>query len=166
MHFGSWNRRAEATLAPFVAEALGGTVEAPRVASDNTADMAGNKRDDERVPLEGQVRGEVMVFQPMTILDISAGGAQIETAFSLQLDSLHDFRLSLADRSIIVKGRVAHCHIGELTDVAALYRTGVEFVELSEHARAAISGFVQQTKHAQLSPSFVDGEIAGEPPRS
>ena len=55
----------------------------------------------------------------MTILDISIGGAQIETAFALQLDSLHDFRLSLGDRSVVVKGRIAHCHIGELTDVAA-----------------------------------------------
>ena len=82
--------------------------------------MAGNKRDDERVPLEGQVEGEVMVFQPMTILDISVGGAQIETAFALQLDSLHDFRLTLGNRSMVVKGRIAHCHIGELTDVTAL----------------------------------------------
>ena len=52
-----------------------------------------------------------MVFQPMTILDISLGGAQIETGFALQLDSLHDFRSSLADRSVVVKGRVAHCHM-------------------------------------------------------
>jgi len=166
MQLGFWNRRAVPALAPFVAEAVGGRVEAPPLSSDNTADMAGNKRDDERLPLEGQVRGEVMVFQPMTILDISAGGAQIETAFPLQLDSLHDFRLSLADRSIIVKGRVAHCHIGELTEVAALYRTGIEFVELSEHARAAISGFVQDTKQAQVSPSVLDGKLAGDPPRS
>jgi len=125
------------------------------------ADMS-DKRDRERVPLEGQVRGEVMVFQPMTILDISIGGAQIETAFALQLDSLHDFRLSLGDRSVVVKGRIAHCHIGELTDVAAFYRTGVEFVELLDHARNAITDFVLATKHARSSPSVVDGEIADE----
>jgi hypothetical protein len=104
--------------------------------------MSGDKRDLERIPLEGAVTGEVMVFQPMTILDISTGGAQIETSFALQLDSLHDFRLSLGDQSIIVKGRIAHCHIGELTDVSALYRTGVEFVELTDYARNAIGDFV------------------------
>ena len=124
--------------------------------------MAGDKRDGERVPLEGQVRGEVMVFQPMTILDISLGGVQIETAFALQLDSLHDFRLSLGDRSVVVKGRIAHCHIGELTEVTALYRTGVEFVELSEHARNAISDFVKATKYSRTSPSVIDGIIARE----
>src|SRR5688572_15919964 len=121
--------------------------------------MAGDKRDRERVPLEGQVRGEVMVFQPMTILDISVGGAQIETAFALQLDSLHDFRLSLGDRSVVVKGRVAHCHIGELTEVTALYRTGVEFVALSEHARSAITDFVLATKYSRASPAIIEGVI-------
>ena len=95
----------------------------------------------------------------MTILDISVGGAQIETAFALQLDSLHDFRLSLGDRSVVVKGRVAHCHIGELTDVAAYYRTGIEFVDLSDHARNAITDFVLAMKYSRGGPSIVDGVV-------
>ena len=71
-----------------------------------------HKRDNERIPVPS-MHGEVKVFQPMTILDISHGGAQIETPFPLQLDSLHDFRLSLGDRSIVVKGRIAHSQIGD-----------------------------------------------------
>ena len=98
-----------------------------------------NKRDTERVPVPAPLHGEVKVFQPMTILDVSAGGAQIETPFALQLDSLHDFRISLGDRSVVVKGRIAHCHIGELKGGVVLYRTGVEFVEVSEHVKAAIA---------------------------
>ena len=160
MLFGFGNRRAESATA-FVAEAVAARVEGKPLPPDKPADMAGNKRDRERVPLEGQVRGEVMVFQPMTILDISVAGAQIEAAFALQLDSIHDFRLSLGDRSVVVKGRVAHCHIGELTDVAAYYRTGIEFVELSDHACNAISDFVLAMKYAQSPPTVVDGEIAG-----
>jgi hypothetical protein len=168
MLFGFGNRRAD-VAPPFMAEAVAARVEGKRmegnnVLHDNTADMAGDKRDLERVPLEGPVRGEVMVFQPMTILDISIGGAQIETAFALQLYSLHDFRLSLGDRSVVVKGRVAHCHIGELTDVAAHYRTGVEFIDLSDHARHAITDFVVAMKFAQAPPTVVDGEIAGDSP--
>ena len=161
MLFGFGNRRAEPATA-FVAEVVAARLEGKPLPPDKPADMAGNKRDRERVPLEGQVRGEVMVFQPMTILDISVGGAQIEAAFALQLDSIHDFRLSLGDRSVVVKGRVAHCHIGELTDVAAYYRTGIEFVDLSDHARNAISDFVLAMKYAQSPPTVVDGEIAGE----
>ena len=111
------------------------------------------------MPLAGQVTGEVMVFHPMTILDISHGGAQIETPFPLQLDSLHDIRLSHGGRSVVVKVRIAHCHVGELTESAALYRTGVEFIEPSEHARDAIAMFIEAVKNAGVRPPVIDAEV-------
>src|SRR6185436_18557150 len=70
-----------------------------------------DKRDTERIQILGELKGEVTVFQPMAIKEISRGGAQVETGFPLQLDSLHEFRLTLGDRSVVVKGRVAHCSI-------------------------------------------------------
>ena len=119
-----------------------------------------NKRDTERVPVPAPLHGEVKVFQPMTILDISHGGAQIETPFALQLDSLHDFRISLGDRSIVVKGRIAHCHIGDLAEGIVIYRTGVEFIETSDHAQSALEDFVAALKISQRPPAIVDGQIA------
>jgi PilZ domain-containing protein len=122
-------------------------------------DRPENKRDKERVPVPSPLHGEVMVFQPMTILDISLGGAQVETPFPFQLDSLHDFRLSLGERSVVVKGRIAHCHIGELNG-GVLYRTGVEFIEPSEHARTAIAAFVEALKLGRERPPVIDAELA------
>jgi hypothetical protein len=122
-------------------------------------DLPENKRDKERVPVPSPLHGEVMVFQPMTILDISLGGAQVETPFPFQLDSLHDFRLSLGERSVVVKGRIAHCHIGELNG-GVLYRTGVEFIEPSEHARTAIAAFVEALKLGRERPPVIDAELA------
>ena len=119
-----------------------------------------NKRDNERVPVPSPIHGEVKVFQPMTILDVSHGGAQIETPFALQLDSLHDFKISLGDRSIVVKGRIAHCHIGELREGVVLYRTGVEFIENSVHVQAALEHFIEALKAASRAPIVVDGQIA------
>jgi hypothetical protein len=104
--------------------------------------------------------GEVKVFQPMTILNVSHGGAQLETPFALQLDSLHEFRISLGDRSVVVKGRIAHCHIGELTEGVVLYRTGVEFIEVSDHVQAAIADFVDALKVSQRAAAIVEGQIA------
>lgn len=124
--------------------------------------MTGEKRDSERVSIPGQVTGEITVFQPMAILDISERGAQVETTFPLHLDSLHDFRLSLGDRSVIVKGRIAHCKIGDLMEGSVLYRTGVEFVEPSEHARDAIRAFVEAQRMARETPPIVEGELADE----
>ncbi len=119
-----------------------------------------NKRDTERVPVPSPLYGEVKVYQPMTILDISKGGARVETPFALQLDSLHDFRLSLGERSIIVKGRIAHCHIGELREGIVLYRTGVEFIEVSDHVQNALEHFVEALKLTHRVPAIVDGQIA------
>ena len=119
-----------------------------------------NKRDNERVRVPSPLAGEVKVFQPMTILDVSHGGAQIETPFALQLDSLHDFKISLGTRSIVVKGRIAHCHIGELREGVVVYRTGVEFIENSMHVQTALDHFIEALKAASRAPIVVDGQIA------
>ena len=104
--------------------------------------MPGEKRDAERIPILGELHGEVMVFQPMAIKEISRGGAQVETAFPLQLDSLHDFRLTLGDRSVVVKGRVAHCRITDVEQELVVYLTGLEFIEPSEPVAEVISHFI------------------------
>ena len=115
----------------------------------------------DRVPVPGGVHGEVMVFQPMTIIDISHGGVQIETEFPLQLDSLHDFRLSLGDLSLVLKGRIARCQIADLQTGGLRYRSGVEFVEPSPHVQQAIDAFVNGHRHNRESrPAIVDGELA------
>jgi len=120
-----------------------------------------NTRDSERVPISGQVTGEVTVYEPMTILDLSDRGAQVETTFPLHLDSLHEFRLSLGPRSVVVKGRIAHCQIGELREGTVLYRTGIEFTEPTDHALTAIHAFVEALKFAATAPPpIVEAELA------
>src|SRR5258708_34040243 len=101
-----------------------------------------NKRDTERLEILGELHGEVMVFQPMTIKEISQGGAQVESGFPLQLDSIHEFRLTLGDRSVVVKGRVVHCSISDVDQEVVLYKPGVEFIEPSERVAAVIVGCV------------------------
>ncbi len=112
--------------------------------------MNTNKRDSDRVAVLGDLRGEVMIFQPIAVKEISAGGAQIETAFPLQVDSLHDFRLTLGERSVVVKGRVAHCQITDVDQDLVLYRTGVEFVEPTDRVATAIADFLAALKSGRL----------------
>ena len=122
-----------------------------------------NTRDSERIPISGQVTGEVTIYEPMTILDLSDRGAQVETKFALHLDSLHEFRLSLGSRSVVVKGRIAHCQIGELKEGPVLYRSGIEFIEPTEHALAAIHAFVEALKFAASAPpGITEAEFAEE----
>src|SRR5262245_55655001 len=101
-----------------------------------------NLRGGERIQILGELQGEVMIFQPMAIKEISRGGAQVETTFPLQLDSLHELRLTLGDRSVIVKARVVHCSISDVDQELVTYKSGVEFVEPSERVFSVIAGFI------------------------
>jgi len=107
------------------------------------------KRDTERIQILGELHGEVMVFQPVAIKEISRGGAQVETAFPLQLDSLHDFRLTLGDRSVVLKGRVAHCRISDVDQELVVYRSGVEFIEPSERVGKVVAEFIDAIRNGR-----------------
>lgn len=115
-------------------------------------EAADEKRDTHRLQILGELRGEVMVLQPMAIREISPGGAQIETSFPFQLDSLHDFRLTLGDRSLVVKGCVVHCSIIDVAQEQVLYRAGIQFIEPSERVAAAISDFINAVESGRRAP--------------
>ena len=82
---------------------------------------------------------------------MSHGGMQVETGFPLQLDSLHDFRLTLGELSVVVKGRIAHSRISDVDQDIITYRSGVEFIEPAERVAEAIAMFVDEL--AQLKAS-------------
>ena len=105
-----------------------------------------HKREGERLQILGDLHGEVMVFHSMAIKELGPGGAQVETGFPLQLDSLHEFRLTLGDSSVVVKGRVVHCSISDIDQEVVIYKSGVEFVEPSEHFASVMTSFIDAVR--------------------
>jgi hypothetical protein len=93
-----------------------------------------------------------MVFQPSGVRQLSHGGMQVETSFPLQLDSLHDFRLTLSERSVVVKGRIAHSRISDVDQDIITYSSGVEFVEPSDRVADAIAHFVDALAKQKTEP--------------
>lgn len=110
------------------------------------ADETEEKRDSERVPILGDLHGEMMVFQPMIVKELSVLGATLETRYPLHLNSLHDVRITLGTRSLVLKGRVVHSRISDVDQDIVTYRTGIEFVEPSERVLSAISEFLETLK--------------------
>ena len=104
------------------------------------------KRHSPRLPILGELQAEIMVFQPMLIRDISMGGVTVETRFPLQLDSLHDLRITLSNRALVVKGRVADCRISDVDQDIVTYRAGLEFVGASERVIDGIREFLATVK--------------------
>ena len=84
-----------------------------------------------------------MVFEPMAIKEVGHGGILVDTRFPMQLNSLHAVRLTLGEQSIVVKGRVAHCRISDVDQDIVTYRSGLEFIELSERTEAVILEFLE-----------------------
>jgi hypothetical protein len=105
-----------------------------------------DKRDTDRVLILGDLKGEIMVFEPLQIKEISRGGASVHTGFPLALNSLHDLRLTLGGQSVVLKGRVAHSRISEVDQEIVTYRSGIEFVEPSDRVREVIAGFLTTLK--------------------
>jgi hypothetical protein len=103
-----------------------------------------NRRGADRVPIPGDLQGEIMVFQPMLIRDISDTGVAVETRFPLHLDSVHDLRLSLATQTVVVKGRVADSKISGVDQDVVTYRSGLEFVGTPERVLEAIREYVNR----------------------
>jgi hypothetical protein len=105
-----------------------------------------HQRGAERVPISGDLHGEVMVFQPLLVREIGTKGLSVETTFPLHIDSLHEVRLALGGTSVVVKGRVVHSHVSQVSQDVAVYRTGLEFVEPSLPVLDAIAAFLERVK--------------------
>ena len=104
------------------------------------------KRTSERVPIRGDLRGDIMVFEPLLVREVSTRGASIETSFPMHLDSLHEIRLTLGDVSVVLKGRIAHSRVSDITQDVVTYRTGLEFVEPSEPVLKVLADFLEGLK--------------------
>ena len=111
--------------------------------------MSARQRDSDRIPILGTLQGEVKVYQPTTVHQVSLGGMQVETAFPLHLDSLYDFRLTLRERSDRDqrprRAFADHRRRSGHRDVPL----GIEFIEPSEPVLQAITALVEELRSVQ-----------------
>ncbi len=108
------------------------------------------KRHGDRVPILGELRGEIMVLEPLQVKELGVGGAKIETSFQLPLNSLHDLRLTLGTNAVVVKARVVHSYVGEVDGETVRYRSGVEFIESPAYVGAAITSYLESLRARRL----------------
>jgi hypothetical protein len=104
-----------------------------------------------RIDIVDVLHGEVLVPQQTVITQISRTGMRVETTFPLHLNALHDFRLTLGGRSVVVKGRVVHARISEVDRDAVRYLSGIEFVELSPSVAAVIGRYIDVLQRQRIT---------------
>lgn len=74
------------------------------------------RRDAERVRVPGDLQGEVLVYQPLTLRELSLVGAVIETAFPLPPQSSHNLRLALGPTNVVANARVVDSCVSQIGD--------------------------------------------------
>lgn len=113
--------------------------------------MTDERRSRPRMEILGETPGDVTIIEPMRVIEISEGGAQFEIEVPLQLESLHDCRLTLGSSVVVVKGRVAHCRIVDINPDHVVYRAGIEFIDTPSHARELIACYMRVLQDARES---------------
>ncbi|MBA2355791.1 MAG: PilZ domain-containing protein [Luteitalea sp.] len=114
-----------------------------------------DQRQRPRSALPCSLSGEVTVYRPLSVSDISPLGARVETAEVLRVDSVRAFRLNLGEQTVVLKGRIAHASVRTLDDDVVVYTSGVEFLDVPPLAKAAIERFLTRAG-TSLRPEQMD----------
>lgn len=114
------------------------------------------RREARRVEILGALRADVLVTQTLAITDLSDQGLQVLSDFPLPLESLHDFRLPLADRTVVLKGRVVHSAVADLDGGGVQYRSGIAFEDVPSHLRTVLADYATILRTQRQTRSISD----------
>jgi hypothetical protein len=116
-----------------------------------------DQRQRHRILLPNGLSGEVTVYRPLTVSDLSPIGARVETPEPLRVNSVRAFRLNLGEQTVVLKGRVCHASVRTLDDQLVVYTSGIEFLDVPPLARMAIERFLDRV--GSITMSAEHGEI-------
>lgn len=96
----------------------------------------------------GKAKGRVTAIYDAVVLNLSIGGSLIEHAHVVRPGTLSSLDLDLFGKRLRVKCRVARSvvhgsHVLPTGERELMYRTGLEFLELSETTRQMIGRYIQ-----------------------
>lgn len=109
-----------------------------------------DERQASRTNLTRELTGEVTVYRPLSVSDLSTEGARVETSDALRVGSIRAFRFNLGDQTVIVKGRIAHAQVRTLDTQQVVYTAGVDFMDVSPVARAGIEDYLRRKGDAAI----------------
>jgi hypothetical protein len=92
-----------------------------------------------RFELVGDLPAVLGTSEPLSVRDVSLGGATVEAAVPLPVDSAQSVCLASGDAAIPLAARVRSVHRSDRPDGAECYRIGLEFTDLSASSREAIA---------------------------
>jgi hypothetical protein len=94
---------------------------------------------------------------PARVLDISAGGVQVEVGTSLRPEADCELRVQLAEGEIVVRARVRRCRawgfgLDESDRRVLLYRAGLQFNDLPPESLAMLRRYFETPEAQPVAP--------------
>jgi hypothetical protein len=136
-------RTAKAGKRPFWRRALGWLFPAPEPPL-HKVETSDDRREVERVPLRGAVKGRMSLQLESEILSLSEGGMMVQLPFEPALGSELSFTLAAGEHPITVRGHVRNSQEVKGGDGGVRYSIGVEFLDLAEPARGELSAWLAE----------------------
>jgi hypothetical protein len=99
------------------------------VPSSNTFEWLPDRRRGARVDLLADFHGHLVTLDEQVLVrQLGLGGMIVETTAPLSPKLDHEFRLTMGERAVTVKGRVAHSRVSVRGD-AVTFLAGVQFID-------------------------------------
>jgi len=107
------------------------------------------KRRTPRFPVDGgRPQGKVKAAVPVTVIDVSCAGMQLELAAALRPGAVYDVSAQLDGIALAAQVRITRCRAGGFVSDGKggrllLFRAGAEFVELPSAQAAQLSAWME-----------------------
>lgn len=101
-----------------------------------------------RVEVLGRVRGFLdSLDSPLVVREMSLGGLSIETAFPLEVGSVHELRLAVGESAWVrLRAEVRHCRKTSAPGTSPRFVTGVQFVDAAGAQGASVADLIDTIK--------------------
>ena len=90
------------------------------------------------------------------LIDISEGGAQVETAVGLAPSSVCELKVNTLGREVVIKAEVRRCR-AQMTKTDAgckvAYRSGLEFLNLDDERASAVRQIIAENCDVAAGPN-------------
>lgn len=109
-----------------------------------TLDWRPDRRRSPRVDLLADLQGHLVTLdERVEVRQVSAGGLTVAMNAPLSPHLTHDFRLTFDGRTAVVRAELRHARV-EVTNDEVAYVSGLQFVDLSEDARALVAAILER----------------------
>ena len=109
-----------------------------------SAQRLGDRRARTRFEIVGPLWGALERVEPLTVRNISRGGALMESSVALKLDDVHRLRVTHDGHAADVQVRVRHVRV--TPRVGARYEVGLEFLTLPDAIASEIDRLVGENR--------------------